>query len=149
MLSTYPAYVKVSGRIGNRAVVSNAFTAKPSYDVFLSYNSADHGVVEDVARKLRDEGLEPFLDRWYLAPGARWRSKLEDTLSLCKAVAIFVGPGEMGSWQQREVDVALDFGIVGPPLPRACRVWELYWCVGGTSFAHRRRNRDTTLSKHE
>jgi hypothetical protein len=57
-------------------VVSNAFTAKSSYDVFLSYNSADHGVVEDVARKLRDEGLEPFLDRWDLAPGMRWRSKL-------------------------------------------------------------------------
>ena len=79
-----------------------------SYEVFLSYNSADHGVAEDVARKLRDEGLEPFLDRWYLAPGARWRSKLEDALSSCKAVAIFVGPSEMDSWQQREVDVVLD-----------------------------------------
>jgi hypothetical protein len=45
-------------------------SAKSSYDVFLSYNSADHGVVENVARKLRDEGLEPFLDRWNLA-GAR------------------------------------------------------------------------------
>jgi hypothetical protein len=98
-------------------VVSNVFTAKASYDVFLSYNSADHGVVEDIARKLRDEGLEPFLDRWYLAPGARWRAKLEDTLSSCKAVAIFVGPGEMGSWQQREVDVALDLQSRSPNLP--------------------------------
>jgi hypothetical protein len=79
-----------------------------SYDLFLSYNSADHDVVEDIARGLRDEGLEPFLDRWYLAPGARWRSKLEDTLSSYKAVATFVGPGEIGSWQQREVDVAVD-----------------------------------------
>ena len=98
-------------------MVSNTFTAKASYSVFLSYNSADHGVVEDIARKLRDEGLEPFLDRWYLAPGARWRSKLEDTLSSCKAVAIFVGPGEMGSWQQREVDVALDLQSRSPNLP--------------------------------
>jgi hypothetical protein len=88
-----------------------------SYDVFLSYNSADHGAVEDIARKLRDEGLEPFLDRWYLAPGARWPSKLEDTLSSCKAVAIFVGPSEMGSWQQREVDVALDLQSGNPNLP--------------------------------
>src|SRR5215510_14215056 len=79
-----------------------------SYDIFLSYNSADHTLVEEIARKIRDQHLEPFLDRWYLVPGARWRSKLEDTLSSCKAVAIFVGPGEMGSWQQREVDVALD-----------------------------------------
>ena len=92
-------------------------TSEFSYDVFLSYNSADHGVVENVARKLRDEGLEPFLDRWYLAPGARWRSKLEETLSSCKAVAIFVGPGEMGSWQQREVDVALDLQSRSPNLP--------------------------------
>src|SRR6516225_4865956 len=93
---------------GNRAVVSNAFTAESSYDVFLSYNSADHGLVEDIALKLRDEGLEPFLDRWNLAPGTLWRSKLEKTLGSCKAVAVCVGPGEMGSWQQREVDVALD-----------------------------------------
>jgi hypothetical protein len=93
-----------------------ALTAS-SYDIFLSYNSADHGVVEDIARKLRGEGLEPFLDRWYLAPGARWRYKLEDTLSSCKAVAIFVGPGEMGSWQQREVDVALDLQSRSPNLP--------------------------------
>jgi TIR domain len=88
-----------------------------SYDLFLSYNSEDHDVVEDIARKLRDKGLEPFLDRWYLAPGARWRSKLEDTLSFCKAVAIFVGPGEIGSWQQREVDVALDLQSRNPNLP--------------------------------
>jgi hypothetical protein len=117
VLSTYPPCVKIPGKKGNRAVVSNGFTAKASYDVFLSYNSADHGVVEDIARKLRDEGLEPFLDRWYLAPGARWRSKLEDTLNSCKAVAIFVGPGEMGSWQQREVDVALDLQSRSPNLP--------------------------------
>jgi hypothetical protein len=88
-----------------------------SYDLFLSYNSEDHNVVEAIARKLRAEGLEPFLDRWYLAPGARWRSKLEDTLSSCKAVAIFVGPGEMGSWQEREVDVALDLQSRNPNLP--------------------------------
>ena len=80
----------------------------PSYDLFLSYSSGDHSIVEDCARKLRDSGVQPFLDRWYLAPGARWRPKLEESLSTCNAVAVFVGPGEMGSWQQREVDVALD-----------------------------------------
>jgi TIR domain len=86
-------------------------------DIFLSYNSADHNVVENIARKLRDESLEPFLDRWHLAPGMRWRPKLEETLSSCKAVAIFVGPGEMGSWQQREVDVALDLQSRNANLP--------------------------------
>jgi energy-coupling factor transporter ATP-binding protein EcfA2 len=88
-----------------------------SYDLFVSYNSADHGVVEDIVRKLRDQGLEPFFDRWALAPGMRWRSELEKALGSCKAVAIFVGPGEMGSWQQREVDVALDLQSRRPNLP--------------------------------
>jgi tetratricopeptide (TPR) repeat protein/Cdc6-like AAA superfamily ATPase len=98
-------------------VVSNESIGESSYDVFLSYNSADHGAVEEVARKLSDAGLEPFLDRWDLAPGLPWRSKLESTLSSCKAIAIFVGPGEMGSWQQREVDVALDLQSRRPNLP--------------------------------
>ncbi|MEY2536312.1 MAG: hypothetical protein QOG67_52, partial [Verrucomicrobiota bacterium] len=96
---------------------SGAGANELSYDLFLSYNSADHGVVENVARKLRDEGLEPFLDRWNLAPGMRWRLELEKTLGSCKAVAIFVGRGEMGSWQQREVDVALDLQSRNPSLP--------------------------------
>ena len=91
-------------------MVSIVSTGESSYDVFLSYNSVDHGVVEDVARKLRDEGLEPFLDRWGLAPGMRWRSKLEETLTSCKSVAIFVGPSEMGSWQQRWEGPALGAG---------------------------------------
>jgi WD40 repeat protein/type II secretory pathway predicted ATPase ExeA len=86
-------------------------------DIFLSYNSADHHLVENIARKLRDETLEPFLDRWHLSPGMRWRVKLEETLISCKAVAVFVGPGEMGSWQQREVDVALDLQRRNPKLP--------------------------------
>jgi WD40 repeat protein len=86
-------------------------------DIFLSYNSADHSFVESIARKLCDEGLEPFLDRWYLVPGMRWRSELEKKLSSSKAVAIFVGAGEMGSWQQRELDVALDLQSRNPNLP--------------------------------
>jgi WD40 repeat protein len=98
-------------------MVSTAFAAESDYDLFLSYNSADHGIVGNIARRLRDAGLKPFLDRWYLAPGVRWRPQLEQILSSCKAVAIFVGPDEMGSWQQREVDVALDLQSKTPNFP--------------------------------
>jgi hypothetical protein len=38
-------------------MASDVFSDGRSYDVFLSYNSADHNVVEYIARKLRDEGL--------------------------------------------------------------------------------------------
>ncbi|MBI2927004.1 MAG: TIR domain-containing protein, partial [Verrucomicrobia bacterium] len=78
------------------------------FDVFLSYNSRDHVAVEGIANQLRAQNLKPFLDRWYLGPGLRWRPELEKTLASCKAVAVFFGPDGMGSWQQREVDVALD-----------------------------------------
>ena len=95
-------------------MASKALTEQASYDLFLSYDSAAHDVVEDIARKLRAKGLEPFLDRWALTPGMRWRPRLEQMLSSCKAVAICVGPGEMGSWQQREIDVALDLQSRNP-----------------------------------
>src|SRR6266436_7902861 len=76
--------------------------AASSYDLFLSYNSADHRIVEEVAHKLADAGLkELFLDRWNLLIGTRWRPMLEKALGSSKAVAIFVGPGEMGSWHGR------------------------------------------------
>src|SRR5262249_13654227 len=90
----------------------------PSYDLYLSYNSADHKIVEEVECKLVDAGLkELFFDRWNLLIGTRWRPMLEKALSSSRAVAIFVGPGEMGSWQQREVDIAFDLQSRSPNLP--------------------------------
>ena len=57
--------------------------AASSYDLFLSYNSADHSIVEEVAHKLADAGLkELFLDRWNLLIGTRWRPMLEKALGL-------------------------------------------------------------------
>jgi len=78
------------------------------FDVFISYNWRDHEVVERVAHGLREAGLHPFLDRWYLVPGESWQSALEKVLGAGDAVVVFVGPGEMGTWQQRERDFAMD-----------------------------------------
>src|SRR5271165_3436631 len=62
-------------------------------------------------------GSEPSLARRNISGVLTWRSELEETLNSCKAVAIFVGPGEMGSWQHREVDVALDLQSRSSHLP--------------------------------
>jgi WD40 repeat protein len=78
------------------------------YDVFLSYHWRDHERVEALARGLRDRDLSVFLDRWYLVPGRPWPQALEQVLRACRAVAVCVGPGEMGPWQQREVNLALE-----------------------------------------
>jgi hypothetical protein len=53
------------------------------FQVFLSHNSADKPAVEDLAHRLRKEGLEPWLDKWHLIPGDPWQPALEDALQQC------------------------------------------------------------------
>lgn len=79
-----------------------------AYDVFVSYHWRDHAGVEAIAHALRDVGLRVFLDRWYLHPGRPWSQELEAVLGACQAVAVCIGPREMGPWQQREVNMALE-----------------------------------------
>ena len=78
------------------------------FDVFLSYHWRDHAQVEVLAKQLREQKLTVFLDRWYLTPGQSWLKALETTLASCRAVAVCIGQGEMGPWQQREQYLALE-----------------------------------------
>ncbi len=78
------------------------------FDVFLSYHWRDHGHVEALARRLRERDVTVFLGRWYLTLGQSWPKALEATLTPCRAVAVFIGQGEMGSWQQREQYLVLE-----------------------------------------
>jgi len=85
-------------------------TTQPAYDAFLSYNSLDHGVVERIAKELGTptRNCKCFVDRWYLQPGRDWVEALEQALGSSRSVVMFVGPNEMGRWQQRERAWALD-----------------------------------------
>lgn len=83
-------------------------TTTPAYDAFFSYNSLDHAIVERVAKELGIRQCKCFVDRWYLQPGRDWVEALERALSSSRSVAMFIGPHEMGRWQQRERAWALD-----------------------------------------
>ncbi len=78
------------------------------FDVFLSYHWRDHAHVKALAIRLREQNLTVFLDRWYLTPGQSWPKALETTLASCRSVAVCLGQGEMGPWQQREQYLALE-----------------------------------------
>lgn len=78
------------------------------YDVFLSHSSVDKPAVEEIARRLRDAGIEPFLDKWHLIPGDPWQEALEEALKQSATCAVFLGPSGMGPWQNEEMRVALD-----------------------------------------
>ena len=79
------------------------------YHVFLSHSSADKPAVEELAVRLRREGIEPWLDKWNLIPGqdvgSRPWSRRWPTAPTC---AVFIGPGGLGTWQNEEMRAAID-----------------------------------------
>ncbi len=79
----------------------------PRYDVFLSHANADKPAVEYLAHKLRDEGIEPFLDKWHLIPGEPWQEALEEALDQSRTCAVFLGK-TLGPWQNEEMRSALE-----------------------------------------
>jgi WD40 repeat protein/energy-coupling factor transporter ATP-binding protein EcfA2 len=83
--------------------------ADTAFDVFLSHNSREKPVVERLARRLRDAGLEPWLDAWCLTQGGRWQDELAGGLRASRACAVFIGPNDAGDWEREEVGVALDW----------------------------------------
>ena len=61
-----------------------------------------------VTKELENRKCTCFIDRKYLQPGRDWVEALERALSGSRSVAMFIGPHEMGRWQQRERAWALD-----------------------------------------
>ncbi len=82
------------------------------YDVFLSHNSADKGVVELIARQLQGEyKLAPFLDKWNLIPGTPWMEALEDALQQSNTIAVLIGPSGVSPWHNEEMRVAINKAV--------------------------------------
>ena len=77
-------------------------------DVFLSYSRTDAPAVRQIQAYLKQAGLATFLDRDQLPAGQPWLSALEQAIARCAAVAVLVGPAGLGTWQKREVQLALD-----------------------------------------
>jgi cellulose biosynthesis protein BcsQ len=78
------------------------------YDAFLSYSSTDKSTVEELARRLRDRGIEPFFDRWHLGLGEPWQLALERALQESQTYVIFLGSQGISDWQNEEMKAAFD-----------------------------------------
>lgn len=79
------------------------------YDIFLAYSRADGPMVEELARKLLDSGINLFFDRWDLIPGEPWQEAIEEALEKSRNCAVFLGPGGIGPWQNEEIRHFLDY----------------------------------------
>jgi WD40 repeat protein len=99
---------------------------KRQYDVFLSHHNSDKIAVEMVARRLREEGLNPLLDRWHLLPGQPWPEELGEAVDLSRSCALLLGLEGIGPWEHPEMRSALetrardpDFRVIPVLLPGA------------------------------
>ena len=50
--------------------VQRGRAATGDFDIFLSYNRADTSAVREIAQKLKEWGILPWLDKWELPPGS-------------------------------------------------------------------------------
>lgn len=77
-------------------------------DVFLSHNSRDKPIVEEIAARLRERGLTFWLDRLELQPGLPWQEGLEEGIRASRSVAIFIGADGLGAWETPEMRAFID-----------------------------------------
>jgi hypothetical protein len=60
-----------------------------SAHVFLSHSTADKPALEELAHRLRHkEGIQAWLDKWNLIPGASWQPEIEDALKNAKVALV-------------------------------------------------------------
>jgi hypothetical protein len=97
--------------------------ALSAFSVFLSYNRADKSAVAFIARRLQEKGIRTWLDQWNLIPGEPWYPAIEEAISDCTAVAVFLGPSGRSTWQNREMRLAIDRAarVIPVLLPDAAR----------------------------
>ena len=69
-------------------------STEPEFHAFLSHCSEDKPIVEQIARRLLDAGLEPWLDKWHLAAGDPWQPVAEAALKNSAACVVFFGDNE-------------------------------------------------------
>jgi tetratricopeptide (TPR) repeat protein len=96
------------------------------FDVFLSYSRADKRPVTRLAKKLKLNDIECFLDEWNLAAGDPWQEALSEALKRSRSCAVVLGPTGPGPWTQQEIQLALQirqadktFRLIPVLLPKA------------------------------
>lgn len=87
---------------------------KAEVRVFLSHAGEDGPAVKELAGRLRQAGLEVWLDVDELQPGDDWMQSLEEALDSSDAFAVYIGRSGIARWIGREVRVALDRNAKDP-----------------------------------
>jgi hypothetical protein len=73
------------------------------HDVFLAHNSDDKPEIEIICFKLRQKGLNPWLDKEQIPPGRWFQDVIQDTIKKISSAAIFISEKGLGRWQVVEL----------------------------------------------
>ena len=71
---------------------------------FCSHRSVDKPIVMEVFRKLREAGIDAWVDEWEILPGQDFVTKINQGLKECDVGLVFLSSASMdGKWQQAEI----------------------------------------------
>ncbi len=77
------------------------------FDVFMCYNTSDKQQVLELASKLVEDGILPWIDEWELRPGFPWTRLIESQIGKIRSAAVFIGKEGVGPWQREEIEAFL------------------------------------------
>ena len=92
--------------------------------VFVSYSRADRDYVSTMAARLREAGVDLWIDVLDIPAGRNWDDAVEQALKTCSRILVVLSPDSVASANVRdEIGDALDRGAhIIPVLIRACDV---------------------------
>lgn len=73
------------------------------FDVFLAHNSKDKPLVREIYQRLKELGLNPWLDEEHIPPGTAFQDEIQQAIAQVKTAAIFLGKTGLGRWQALEL----------------------------------------------
>lgn len=77
-------------------------SAQRRFDIFLAHNSKDKSLIEEIFQSLKDQGLNPWLDKDQILGGDLILDELQSAIKNSKCAAFFIGKHGLGKWQQDE-----------------------------------------------
>jgi hypothetical protein len=123
--------------------------------VFLCHNSEDKPAVRDIAQKLYEKNIKPWLDEDEIRPGTSWQTALGQQIARIKSAAVFVGESGLGPWQNQEIQALLgqfvkrECPVIPVVLPSAKATPDLPWTLANLHWVDFRLTGATILNPLE
>ncbi|MFA4829633.1 MAG: PAS domain S-box protein [Thermodesulfovibrionales bacterium] len=87
--------------------VEDPYNVNKDFLLFISHAAEDSTDAKELARKLREAGVNVWIDVDNLTPGVLWQVEIEDALKNASAFLVYIGKSGVTGWVDREIRYAL------------------------------------------